>query len=323
MNILKDKKNKGLILALAAAVFWGYMGIPSKHLQNLGITPFSVAFYRTSVAAVLFALYAIKKDFKSLKVNIKSLLFFMFYGIVAIAGSFIGYNVSINYVPIALGTMLMFTCPFWVVILSFFLFKEKFTIKKIISMILTLIGCFMVCKIYKFGSMSINIKGIIFGLGSGFAFSMQTILAKVAAKKYNQRVFLFYSFLFASLFLIPFINLKSTIAIVVNSSNSIFIIKNILILGIVNTFIANGSYITSVKYIKASTASIISTLELVIASIFAYFIFNESLDIVQLLGMISVVTAIVLLQLNKENVLKIFKNIHSRYNKTLSKNNFN
>lgn len=322
MIVIKSKKNKGIILALIAAIFWGYMGIPSKHLQHLGITPYCVAFFRTSVAAVFFTFYALKKDFKSLKVDIKSLLFFMFYGIIAIAGCFIGYNVSINYVPIALTTMLMFTCPFWVVILSYFLFKEKFTVKKIISMILTLIGCFMVCKIYKIYSMPINIRGIIFGLGSGFAFSMQTILAKIASKKYNQDVFLCYSFLFASLFLIPFLNVKSTIEIITNTPKSLFIIKNILILGIVNTFIANGSYILSVKYIKASSASIISTLELVIASIFAYFIFNESLDIIQIIGMSSVVIAIIILEINKEYISKILKNIHLKYDKTLNKDNF-
>ncbi|WP_278428150.1 EamA family transporter [Clostridium cochlearium] len=58
------------------------------------------------------------------------------------------------------------------------------------------------------------------GLISGITFALQIIFAKISSKKYNQNTLLAYSFIFASLFLLPFMNVKNTWILL----NSIFYI---------------------------------------------------------------------------------------------------
>lgn len=296
MEKLKNNKTKGFILVIIAALFWGYMGVPTKNLGDLNFDAFSVSFFRTFIAGIFYFLYCLKKDLNLLKVDEKGLLFFIIYGIIAFGGTFICYNLSVNYISIALATMFMFTSQVWVVILSYFIFEEKFTPKKIIAIVLTLIGCFMMCKIYDTQNISLDPKGVIFGLISGFTFALQIILAKINSSKYNQNTLLAYSFIFASLSLIPFMNFKNTIHIFQTSNNISFIIKNIIIIGFFNTVIANGAYINSVKYIEVGIASIIASSEIVLASIIAYIVFHQTLDCIQIIGMALIIFSIILLQ---------------------------
>lgn len=303
--MVKTQKMKGIILVVVATLFWGYMGVPTKNLGDLNFDGFSISFFRTSIAGVVFLLYCLKKDPSLLRIDKKGFLFFMVYGVVAFAGTFITYILAVKYISIALATMFMFTSPIWVVILSYFIFKEKFTVKKVVAILLILTGCFLMCKVYDFSNINLNVKGVIFGILSGFTFSLQIIFAKINLKKYNQDTLLAYSFIFASIFLIPFMDIKNTIHILKSGNNTYFIIKNILIIGFLNTVIANGAYIKSVKYIEVGIASIIASTEIVIAAIIAYFVFKQSLDIVQIIGMILIFVAIMVLEIKPQGGKKI------------------
>lgn len=302
--MIKTNKMKGITLVIIAALFWGYMGVPTKNLGDLNFDGFSVTFFRTSIAGIVYLLYCLTKDHSLLKIDKKGFLFFMIYGVVAFDGTFISYILSVKYISIALATMFMFTSQIWVVILSYFIFKEKFTVKKVSAILLTLIGCFMMCKIYDITAIHLNIKGIIFGIISGFTFALQIIFAKISLNKYNQDTLLAYSFIFASLFLIPFMDMKNTIHILKSSTNTYFIIKNIFVIGILNTVIANGAYIKSVQYIEVGVASIIASSEIVIAAIIAYFVFQQSLDIVQIIGMVLILVSVIILGIKKQDLIK-------------------
>ncbi len=299
--MLKKNKTKGFVLVIIAALFWGYMGVPTKNLGDLHFDSFSVSFFRTSIAGFFYFLYCLKKNPSWLKSDKKGFLFFALYGIIAFGATFICYNASVNYISIALGTMFLFTSQIWVVTLSYFIFKEKLTIKKLISILLTLTGCFMMCKIYDINNIHLNIKGVILGLVSGFTFALQAILAKINSNKYNENTLLTYSFIFASICFIPFMDIKNTLHILKNSNNIYFIIKNILIIGALNTLVANSAYVKSIQYIEVGVASIVASSEIVIASIVAYFVFGQTLDTIQIIGMILIVFSIVLLEINLKN----------------------
>ncbi len=156
----------------------------------------------------------------------KGILFFIIYGIVVIAGCFIAFNITINFLSLALATMFLYTSQIWVITISYFMFKEKLTAKKIISMLLILIGCFMMCEVHKLNNFNISAKGIFWGLISGFTFALQILLAKISNEKYNYNhtSLLTYSFLFAAIFLFPFMDMKNNIHIFKSSNNLFFFI---------------------------------------------------------------------------------------------------
>lgn len=160
------------------------------------------------------------------------------------------------------------------------------------------------CKVYNPNNVNLNIKGVIFGVISGFTFALQIILAKINLSKYNQDTLLAYSFIFASIILIPFMDIRNTIDIFTSSNNTSFIISNILIIGFFNTVIANGAYVKSIQYIEVGIASIIASSEIAISAVIAYLIFKESLDMVQIVGMILILVSVIILEIKIGSVDK-------------------
>lgn len=304
---VNDKK-LGLILVLLAAIFWGYVGVPTKHLADLGFDNYTISFFKTSIPAIFYLIYSFRKDPSLFIIDKKGILFFIIYGIVVIAGCFIAFNITINLLPLALATMFLYTSQIWVVTISYFIFKENLTTKKTISILLILIGCFMMCEVHKLGNFNISAKGIFWGLISGFTFALQILLAKVSNEKYNynHNSLLTYSFLFAAIFLFPFMDMKNNIHIFKSSSNLFFLFK-IIFWSVVGTLIANTAYVKSVQYIEASIASMVSSLELVVASALGFIVFNQTLNLIQILGMILILFSIVLLEIKKSDLLKLFK----------------
>ncbi|EJO5346523.1 EamA family transporter [Clostridium botulinum] len=305
MKTINNKK-KGLLLVIIASIFWGYAGVPTKYLSDLGFDNYTISFFRTSTSAIFYILYLSKKDPSLFKVDKKGVLFFIIYGIGITAGCLIAFNMAITSLSLALATMFLYTSQIWVVIISYFMFKEKFTYKKAISMVLILIGCFMMCELHKLGNLSLSPNGVFWGLISGFIFALQIILAKVSKDKYHYNSLLTYSFIFGSIFLLPFMDMKNNIHIFQNSNNMFFIFQNIFFC-FVSTVISNSFYIKSVKYIEASIASMVSSFELVIASVLGFILFKQSLSLVQTLGMILILLSIMLLELKKEDLLKLFR----------------
>lgn len=296
----KDDKTIGFLLVFLASICWGSVGIPTKNLANLGFDNYSISFFRSAPAAIFYLLYCLIKNPKWLKVDFKGILFFIFYGIFVLSGCLLSFNIAINSLSIALGTMFLYTSQIWVVVLSYFMFKEKFTFNKIFAMILIFIGSSMMCGIFSSSNFSLNAKGVIWGIISGFTFALQILLAKVSNDKYHSNTLLTYSFIFGTLILVPFMNMQNNISILSNTCNLSFILKNIAF-GFVTTVIANTSYVKSVQYIEASIASMISSSELIIASIVGFIIFGETLSKLQILGMIFILLSIVLLQIKKQN----------------------
>ncbi len=51
----------------------------------------------------------------------------------------------------------------------------------------------------------------------------------------------------------------------------------------------------------------VSSLELVIASILGFIVFNQALNLVQILGMALILVSIILLEMKKSDLIKLFK----------------
>jgi drug/metabolite transporter, DME family len=74
----------------------------------------------------------------------------------------------------------------------------------------------------------------------------------------------------------------------------------IFYVSIVGTVLPFGLFFLGVNYVRSTRASITATLEPISAGLFAYFFLGESLQPLQMAGGAMVVTAIVMLQMKKE-----------------------
>ncbi|MDM0460894.1 EamA family transporter [Clostridium perfringens] len=302
-----NNKQKGISLVLIATVFWGIMGISSRILYEAGLSTMFIAFSRSFLSSICFFIWIMITDRKILKIDPRGLAISALYGIGTFALCFIGYNLSVEYIPISVATVLMFTNSIWVTIFGVLFFGEKFNMKKGSVILLTLVGCIMVSNM-SLGHFNMSAIGIAAGLGTGFLFAFQIIFPKFFSD-YRKDTLLIYGYIFAIIFIGLFTDFKESFNIIANASNIGMVILNILSIGILSTFISNTFYIKSTEYIEASVTSILASMEPVLSSIFAFFIFGEVLNGKQIVGAILIIIAAIILELklDKERINNVFK----------------
>lgn len=282
----------GYLLAVSAAILWGTLGIFAKILYSYKIDPVTIVFFRALFAFLICLFILALLDPSSIKIKLKHVLFFALFGIISVGIFYALYFYTIKITTIATAAILLYTSPAFVVILSWLFFREPLSASKITALFFVMIGCAFVVGIYRPGILKINLLGILAGLGSGLTFGLYTIFSKRALQSYKPRTVLLYSLGFGTAFLY-FILPKGAI---VNGNYPLIFWTLALILAIFPTLLAFAFYISSLRHIEASRASIIITIEPVAAAVFAYFILGEYLEPLQIFGGLMVIAGAILAQ---------------------------
>ena len=286
---------KAYLYIIGGAALWGTIGWYVKHLYALGFTPMEVVTLRVVSTAIILGLYLIFKNPKQLKFQKASdIKYFIGTGVISII--FFNYcmftAIQLSTIPVA--TALLYTAPAFVTILSYFLFREQFTLTKVIALFATFMGTCLVVGIIPLSLQSIQLSSILFGLGSGLGYSLYSIFSKYALKKYSSLQITMFTFAVASIALLPFFPYGEKGHLLMDMKVLSFAFG----LGFLPTAFAYIIYTYGLHYTEASKASILTTIEPVVATLIGIFIFHEAFSGIQMIGMACIIGAVILIQLS-------------------------
>lgn len=286
-----DKKSAYFFIGIGASL-WGIIGIFVTHLYELGFTPTQVVTVRAISATFFLVLYTIVKDRRLLKLQVSDSKYFVGTGVFSIVlFNWCLFN-AIQETSISIAAILLYTAPAFVTILSRIIFKEPLTPRKVLSLIVTFVGCSFVIGILPSINESISFYGFMLGLGSGFFYALYSILGKFALKRYDSLTVTVYTFVFAAIAVTPFSGLHSIFPLFLNIEVWLYITG----LGFLSTMLAFTLYTKGLNSVESSRASIIATIEPVVASLVSFLVFHEKLRFWQYLGIAMVLSAIILVQ---------------------------
>ena len=284
-------KNKALFAVLAAGTFWGTMGFFARSLYAAGFGPLEVAQTRITTGLVLVGLYILLFNRSQFKIKLKDLWCFLGTGIVSLLLFSTCYFSALNYTSLAVAAILLYTAPFFVMLMSLLLFKEKMNGKKIFALLLAFTGCVLVSGVG--GNEEISWIGILLGLGSGFFYALYSIFGRYAINRgYGAWTMTFYTFLFCSIGC-AFLSDWQVIGSSVQTDNSVLLW--VLGLGFVTAFLPYVLYSMGLENMESSKASILASVEPVVSALFGVFVFHETLTAWGILGILMVLGAIVVL----------------------------
>lgn len=297
LNFL-TKNRLAYLYVLMGAALWGIIGIFVEDLSRAGFTSLQIVTLRVVSAAIMLTVYLALKNPGLLKIEIRDSFSFVGTGIFSIVFFNWCYFTAIDEISLSIAVILLYTGPAFVVILSWILFGEPMTSRKIIALLLTLAGCLLVVNIFPLNIQSLNFFGLLVGLGSGFGYALYSIFGKHALRKYESLTVITYTFLFASAVMLP----VSGIFIEPDQLSSPRVWPVIVGLGFFPTVVAYLLYTTGLSMVESSRASIAATLEPVVATFVGVLVFDEFLTVYQWLGILLVLAAVVLIQLKRKKV---------------------
>ncbi len=256
----------GYFFIISAATCWGLIGIFSSFAFSQGMEPMEIAFWRACLTWPCFAVQAFIQ--KETSLDKKDIPLFLLFALFGISLFYISYLFAVKTGGAAFAAVLLYTAPAWVVVVAFFVYKEKFTWIKMMAVALVVLGVFLISKTGgNAGSgVSIGLTAILAGLTSGFCYSLYYTMGKYFSNKYTSANLFLYVLPLGALGILPFVDF-------VHKTPQAWLA--LIAVSIISTFIANYCYYQGLKYLEAGRASIVATLEPVVAAMTAYIFLGE------------------------------------------------
>ncbi len=279
-------------LIMLAAILWGCIGIFTKTMNQVGFTPFELCFIRALVTVIVIGvIYGIYNPRIFRLDKITDLKYFIGSGILSFSLFNLCYITAIEEISLGVAAILLYTAPAIIMILSAILFGEKITMRKAVALLITFLGCILVTGIYG-GFQEISIGGLFLGLGAGFGYALYSIFGKYALRKYSAMTLVFYTFLMSTLFFLCFVN-PMELAVKITEEG---MWGYGLLFALCSAAIPYVAYTKGLCYMEASKASIIATLEPIVAAMSGVVLFQEEMGLFKMLGIICIVVAIAIIK---------------------------
>jgi DME family drug/metabolite transporter len=175
---------------------------------------------------------------------------------------------------------------------GYFLVGEPLTRSKWLALAITLGGCALVARVYLPETLQVQGLGLLTGLGAGFTYGMYSVFGKFGLRRYNPWVVQAYSLVAGALMLLALYGREAVGALVAAPD----LWPQVLYMGLVPTVLAYGIYLTGLQSIESSHASIVATVEPVVAALLGLVLLAEPVAWPQVVGMVLVLAGVVVLQ---------------------------
>lgn len=295
-----SEKNKGYLMILIAGVLWGSIGFFVSILQSLGADSYTVAFLRIEVGAILIVpIMFIFGGLKLFRIDGKGLALCLVLGLFSQAMFNFSYNEAIGNVGVATSSVLLYTSPVFVCIMSRIFFKEKIGAIKLLALIINICGSVITVTNGNFGGLTFSLYGVAAGVMAGFLYGLMTIISSTM-DEYHPLTIVFYSFLFGAIVLGAVIKPWHMFD---NGVNMKFVMAAIGY-GLIPTA---GSYFFYMKglsmKLETSRVPVIASIETVVAACIGIIALGEAAGPWKLFGICCVLASIVIMNLNKNKKL--------------------
>ncbi len=275
-----NQRTLALVATLIATFIYGVTFTLAKEVMPQYIKPFGFILIRVGGAAIVFWLLGLFVKAKPIeKLDYKKIIVAAFFGV---GLNMLTFFKGLSYTTPISASVMMVTAPILVLIFASILLKEKLILRKIVGVVIGLIGA-IVLIVYG-SSPGVDAKNMMLGNFLVFinaaSYAMYLVQVKKLIAKYNPIVFVKWLYLFGFLFVLPFGFSELTEVEWYLMPTSIYLKVGFVVL--FTTCITYLFNLFALSKLKPTTVSVFIYLQPVIASIYALIVGSDSLNTVKI-----------------------------------------
>lgn len=293
-----NMKVKGTICGIIAAVSYGTNPLGALSLYQEGYSVTTVLFYRYLLAALIL-LFFIGKQRETLKLHRGELAIVALLGVL-FSSSSITLFTSFHYMDAGIASTLLFVYPIMVAVLMALLFKEKITLTTFISIILALLGIYLVSNT---GGSSLNSTGVILVFISALTYAFYMIVVNKSKLKMSVYKLNFYvlTFCLISTICYSFTGLGEPLQLLTTLSGWSYA----FMLAIVPTVISLVAMTLAIQELGSTPTAVMGALEPLTAVVIGVTLFGETLSFRELIGIFIILASVLLIITGNSLIAKI------------------
>lgn len=282
------KKITAVVFLVGSTIMFGLSFVSIKISMEV-FPPLSMAFYRFLIAClILYPMLRKMSPGENLKKEHLPLM--AFSGILGITIYFFFENNGVLRISSNDASIIIAIMPVAAAVGERIFLKKKLSPISLAAIIASILGIYIIIGGKLEGG---SISGYLYMVGAIVSFSIFMIITKPLFRSYSGIAVTFYQSLFGTLAFIPFLWLETVNWSQLNRN----IIFHFLFLAIGCSAIANFMYIYALSNLSVATTAIFMNLIPVFTFIFSYFIFGDTLSLLQLFGAAVVIASVTVVTL--------------------------
>ncbi len=259
-------------LVFLAACLWGTIGVMGRGAFQYGMSPLEVSFWRAALGGALFILQAVMT--RQFWLRRRDLGLFILFGLLAVSLFYASYFLAVENGGVTLATIMLYTAPAFVGIISHFLFGEKLSATKMTLIGLTMGGIVLI-SLSGGGTVQVSSTALIWGLMSGATYSLYYIFGKYFLPRYQTTTIMALALPIGAVGLAPLVSF---------APHPLPAWLAVASLAVVSTYLAYQLYYAGLRHLEASRAVLVASIEPVVASFLAALLYGEQLTFSGYLG---------------------------------------
>jgi drug/metabolite transporter (DMT)-like permease len=286
-----DRTRLGYAMVATAATLFAVNGSVSKVVLDSGLSSLELAQIRATCAALGLLAFLVVFARARLRVGRRELLFLVAFGVVGVAMVQWLYFVAIHNLPVGVALLIEFTAPLFVALFARFVYREHIRRRIWVAVILCIAGLAIVVEVW--AGIAFSTVGVTAAVGGAFGLTAYLLMAERERRHRDPVSLSFYGFFFAAalwavvqpVWEFPWDVLADTVSLQGNFSEHSapvwLLVGFVVVIGTMVTF----SLLTgALRHISATRASIVATLEPVLATVVAWLWLEETFGPTQLIG---------------------------------------
>lgn len=286
------KDFKSILYVAIGACSYGVLATIVKYANDLGIKTSALTFLQFFVGFLfLFLLNLLKKNSETTeKIKTSSKIKLIIWG-TALGLTTTLYYLLIQYIPVSLGIILLMQSIWISLIIEIFVTKTKPSFMKIISVIIALIGTFLATDIFNQG-VTLDFRGILLGFSAGVSYSIAIFASSNIESQIKSSVRSQYLVLGGLILITLFWNFN------IIRDISLEALPWGILIAVFGTILPPLLFTKGIPKTGIALANIIASLEIPVSLLSAIIILNESVNLIQWIGVAIILFAVVTINKN-------------------------
>jgi drug/metabolite transporter (DMT)-like permease len=286
-----DRRGLGYLMVAVAATLFALNGVVSKVALGSDLTSLELTQIRATGAAAGLLFFLLLFARRSLRVGRRELLFLVVFGITGVAFVQWLYFVAIEHLPVGIALLIQFIAPLFIALFAWLVYHEHIRRRIWAALVLCISGLAIVVEVWS--GVAFDAVGITAALGGAVALTIYVLMAERERRQRDPVSLSFYGFLFAALFWaavqplwqFPWSTLGDSVSLqgrFEDETVPLWLLVGFVI--VVGTMITFSLLTGALRHISATRASIVATLEPVLATVIAWLWLEETFGAAQLIG---------------------------------------
>ncbi len=294
---------RGYFCIAAAALLWGISAslgraaFTGRLLQGQftrPIDPLILSQSRTTFSLlVVLPVLATSRGWKSLRLPRRDVIYTFLLGILGVAASNYFYYLAIQRTSVATAIIVQYTAPVWVLLYMVFRGAQKPTAYRMAAAAMAVGGCALVIGVGGPIRLQFDTLGLTAAMLAAFSFSFYNIAGHRILERYDRWLVLLWSLIAASLFWLVLDPPLKIVAAHYSPTQWAFLLG----FSLVSVLAPFSLYFAGLQYLEPTRAIVVSCLEPVFSIVIAAVVLGELVRPLQAAGILIVLSAIVLVQL--------------------------